>query len=141
MLSRRPQLSNLPNLRVRQLCPRMIRAALIVTSTPAFLSHVSKIVGLSAKKQVFRIAARRVVALVANKHAFRNWSDVKLVGKAMGSSCYSLPASRESDFPVAVNVATACPNPTRFRFFNAAHESFKQWFGLWRHGISIAQRR
>lgn len=41
---------------------------------PAFCKHVPNVIGMSAKKEMGRIDARRVVTLVAYFHAVRNWA-------------------------------------------------------------------
>lgn len=56
----------------------------VFTSVPwhhssSFCNAIGHVVGLSAEKQVVRIRARRVVALMANEHACRNFPIVHLV--------------------------------------------------------------
>lgn len=52
---------------------------------PAFLHHVLYIVGICASKQVVRIAAAAIVAMVAYMMTFWNWAVMNFVGYAMSA--------------------------------------------------------
>lgn len=61
-----------------------LRSVLAATCS-SFLGAVVHVGFLIPKKEVLRSHAGRVIAAVANHHAFRNWPKVKLVGVSVGA--------------------------------------------------------
>ncbi len=74
----------------------------------ALLCHVSEVVRLRSQEQVIGSNARRIIAVVANVHAFRYWPVSHLVGHPMG--VYKRPHA-QPDLPVPMGVAGTHPLP------------------------------
>jgi hypothetical protein len=81
----------------------------------AFSNRILLVIRICSEKQVKRIAARRIVAMMAHKHVFRNFSKNKFVGNSVTKLCFlvapdgsvstrtnsSLPIPASSDVPDA----------------------------------------
>lgn len=96
---------------------------------PSFTRTISHVIFLSTQKQMGRINARRIVAMVAYKKALVEWAKFMFVHHTMSKSFKSaLPWSAISKLhhAISVSVFRACPNPTGISFDNRFYESFFQ---------------
>lgn len=92
---------------------------LIARSSTTLLGHISKIVSLSAQKQVLRFCASRVVAFVTNIKAICNGAFKKLVGMASGNP----PMNSYAESRSTVGKEAALPIPTAVGLDNFTHKS------------------
>lgn len=77
---------------------------------PILGNFVCHVVSTRTKKEMGWIAARRIVARVANDKAIWNWAKCQFVGKAVRNG--SLSATTDMDISVAEVARTALPLPT-----------------------------
>lgn len=96
--------ANLDNL---GFCKFSLRKPIAVTLT-VFAGHICAIVGRCAQEQVRRIHATRVVACVANKHAFWDRAIMQFIAVSMNQ--YGFIAGLH--FPVSAGGTIASPYPT-----------------------------
>ena len=113
--------ANTINVFLGKFCP-LVRFALRGV-VAFFCIHVAGVVQSCPKKQVVRIHAGRVVALVADNDSSRDFSNVQFVGKAVCSIFLSLINNLAV---AATNRATPAPNPTGFCLFHKKAEPL-QW--------------
>jgi hypothetical protein len=114
-----------------QVCPQStkISAALCVS--------IPRVVYVRPKKQMGRVHARRVVALMTNKHSIRNGTVGDLPRKPVRTDCLA-STSRHAKNPIAILFFGARPKPTRVRVAsaNVSPESDLDWFGFPAHNPS-----
>lgn len=89
----------------------------ITNNRPAFGAHIGNVVFRSSNEQVSRIAARRVIAAMANKHSFGNLAYRQNHRKDM-SAFSKVFTRRENAIPVSVSVSD--PSPAVARAVNLA---------------------
>ncbi len=94
------------------------RPVAISVGQPSFGNCVVGVVGRRTEKQVCRIDAGRIVAVVAHKHPGRNGAIRQLPGDAMGSPLGSINRNPA----VAVLVAGPRPQPATGRLLNPTPE-------------------
>lgn len=104
--------ANFLNLPVCEFCKRKLNASGFIC--PAFLDHVLRVVFESAKKQVVRIHAKRVVALVKHIHSFWNFTILKHPIKAVSADGFSLKPKATIS---ALSLASLPFQTTSFRGF------------------------
>jgi hypothetical protein len=75
-----------------------------------FFYHICRVVNVRAEKMMCGVAARRVIAFVANKLPIRYGAMRQFVGDAMSQE--GLTTTADMDSPVAVRVRAALPFPT-----------------------------
>jgi hypothetical protein len=111
----------------------ILRKLGIVTANPfawaTLLFHVLHIVGLSAKKQMVRIAAGRIVAGVANFDTFGDLATIKRVRQSMGTPL--LPVTHDLAIVPGRRTPCALPLPTLVGMasYNVAPKHFAFGFG------------
>lgn len=88
-------------------------------SLPSFSCRVAHVVALSTEKQMGRIHARRVVAVVEDRLAGWDRADVVLVGPAMDVD----QSSVRHESSVAILINEARPEPTRIKAIDAWAEA------------------
>ncbi len=93
------------------------RPMVVAVAVSLLGQHVVRILSVCAEKQVFRIAARRIVAAVAHEARiiFRYLAERQFVGYAMGMCCSAV----QPEFPVAVCSDVADPLPASIGLLNA----------------------
>lgn len=91
-------------------------------SLTTLLNHVGRIVFGSSKKQMIRIHARWIVAMVKNKHSFWYGASVKYPTCSMGGYLARFFARRNIAIPVPI--FSASPSPAFWSFLNLAKKSF-----------------
>ena len=87
---------------------------------PPLGQHIAPIVPFCAKKKMFRIYARRVVALVKNTKLFWNNSESNHPRNAVGRNAatfMSYSVASDSDNAIAKNVRSCDPRPARTKFW------------------------
>jgi len=87
------------------------------SARPALNGAVVHVVSLGAEKQVRRVAARRVVALVTDEHAIGNWPEVQLPRNAMGKQYSSGIGPACADGTVA-GCSRALPAPATIALYD-----------------------
>jgi hypothetical protein len=140
------QFSNLKNIRLAQLCTMVLlttgagfgmRGISILNATggalrmflkhlSAFCRHVACIVRVCAKPQMFRVHARRIVATMQHVQSFRDFAVMQYPRDTMCQ--FHSPIMR--DAPIAMFVATSCPQPTVIRFVNIGPKAILSWTRL-----------
>lgn len=101
------------------------------TGRSAFLNRITHIIGVGAKEEVIRIDARRVVALVADLHSFRDRAVRNLVGNAMRV----MPHAIECQDAVADAVCRARPQPASGCLVYSSPKSALKWYVVASHGM------
>lgn len=103
----------------------------VVAALSAFSNHVVNVIGRSAKKQVIRTNARRVVALVADHKISREFPICQSIRHAM---CGFLPiaSTSKADLSVSAFYFYASPNPAAFGFANLWPEPVREWLAFTR---------
>jgi hypothetical protein len=96
------------------------RPMVVAVAVSLLGQHVVRILSVCAEKQVFRIAARRIVAAVAHEARiiFRYLAERQFVGYAMGMGRSAV----QPEFPVAVCSDVADPLPASIRLLYARPE-------------------
>lgn len=111
-------LSDCLNFGCRQLCRRSFFSSVGFVSP--FINHVSYIISLSSKKQMFWIAAWGVVATMKNLHTF--WD--KTIGKCVCNSVSRTNLlSANTDLTISVRVDIPCPDPAVASLINFSPQS------------------
>lgn len=87
----------------------MVLGAVRDIPTPFFV-HIVRVIFVCSCKKMFGVAARRIVAGMADLIAFRDWANMQFVGIAMRANRLSVHA----EFPVAIGVNPSDPGPTFF---------------------------
>lgn len=89
----------------------------------ALVDHIRGVVGLSAEKQVPRIATRRIIAFVTNIHTWRDWAKTQFPSHAAcnRTNVASAIPLAESELSISIRIATGLPLPT---FIGAALRDF-----------------
>jgi hypothetical protein len=124
------QLSDRSHVYLRQLCESLAIASrgpfgmfpltvAIAAWAAAFCPFVAHVVSARSQKQVIRVYARRIVALVANVHALWNWSVRNRVRESMRRYSRALIPK----FPVTTIAARSIPKPARVGLFHPRPES------------------
>lgn len=121
-------LSSLVSADAADLLRRQFRVGAICALLHAtFHTGISKVFGVSSKKQMLRIHARRIVAAMTDAQTFWNRSERKLPRYSVGefiSFGASLVSSPVEESPVAEARALRSPQPTRICFVNLAPKAF-----------------
>src|SRR5262245_9558558 len=108
--------ANIDHLIPGEFCPTMIRAARMPTA--ALPLHVGNIVGLYTKKQMRRVAARRVIAMVHHSEPV----DAFLREQNHGNPVSERALSAKAENPVTVSVSGPRPEPAVSRAIEARQE-------------------
>lgn len=98
--------------------------ALSVSNSPTFFDHISRVLFHCPKKQMVRIAAGRIVALMQNFHAFWNFSMRENPRNSVGLCEFSIP--RSMAVSVAVSALHPLPASVRRSFFDRVPEVFNR---------------
>ena len=110
----------------RFLAPMIIALSWIYS---AFFSCISVIVGGKAKPQVVWVAARRVIASMADQHSFWNTSYINFICNSMRPKMHSFTTFFFNiKLAVPIFVLTAGPNQTVALFNNSIPETFFESF-------------
>lgn len=80
----------------------------------SFCNHISHIVCASSKKEVVRVAARRIVAMVKHGQAFWNRAFNLLIGVAMSGN----NLAKYHVISIPLFTGTSCPEPARAEFWS-----------------------
>lgn len=140
--SRSTSFSKFSNLRVRQSHQMMI----VPVRGKTIASSVCQIHCNRSKVEMIRSAARRVVALVTDKHSFWDWTEVELPGEPMGRDIlnHNLPADlslRQEESSIALWISPCGPLPTPITQANTRPKSIFQAGYWWHDGPPLAKRR
>lgn len=119
-------ISNRQHVGISQFSLVMTRALARCWNTAAILlSHIKHIVCLCAEKQMIRSNTNRIVAVMANVHAFRNWTVSQCPCEAMcehltvssvGRGTASVFTSATVPFPAAISNDHRFPEANAFGF-------------------------
>lgn len=102
-----------------------------------FLSRVALVVGIRPKKQMARVYAGRVVALVKNEQALRYRADVKHPRKAMRQPNVN---ARNPETPVPIGIGGSRPQPASVGFVNVFPETNGEWYFASTHDLNLHDR-
>lgn len=106
---------------------RVLTLSLGGISAP-FCNHVPHIIGMSAKKNMVWIHAKRIVTLVASAHFFRNWAIVQNPRKSVSLKMFSVYYHR-SVISTYRMILACSPQPARFGFVNVTPKSCNPFAG------------
>ncbi len=97
---------------------RVIEYSHTVTATSgcvwkmSFLRNLIRAVVLvCAKKQMLRVYAKAIIALVANKEPFGDFSSIKRIRKSMSIKLFSVLGATGSNGSIAIGIDAASPVP------------------------------
>lgn len=93
---------------------------------PVLGKHIAIVVGVCAQKEMLRIHAARIVAMMANEHAWRYGATMQFPRNTMGSQCLPV-VSTGIDNTVSEGTRRACPNPTRVRLLDILPKARLDW--------------
>jgi hypothetical protein len=79
---------------------------------PSFVNFVVAVVLMSAKKQMFGIDALAIIAGVANKKPFGDFSNIKSIRKAMGKKLFPVVGSSSPCGSITTLISSPVPVPT-----------------------------
>lgn len=97
---------------------------------PSLVFHILGVFSRRTNKQVLGIYARRVVAFVADKHAFGDWSVSKCPCKAMRTDMFPF-AIFYREFSVPFFIAMPYPKPAIIRLVDLPPEAVIDWLANW----------
>lgn len=128
------QLSNNINIFFSYFCDCSRRLWTIISS---LLNHISNVIGMGSKKQVFWVYTFRIIAFVKNMKASGDWPNIYHPRNPMRRKGFAA-ISPGSYFPIPFSVETSSPKPTACRFGNLWPKSLRN--GLWFRPLAFFHR-
>ncbi len=122
VFTRHIERSHFADLIPSQFAPRMILAA----KTLALFNSIGSVVKRCANKKMLRVYALSIVALMANKKSFWNWSVFHFPRKAMRPKLG--PAMAYGEYSISIGVNCCRPLPALARLIDFIPKSYA-WIG------------
>jgi hypothetical protein len=94
----------------------------------ALANHIFSIIGVGAKKQVFRITARRVIAVMEYAKTIRYRSFRDLISQPMSEDRALLAVDSGFHSAIALAASFSRPDPAIISFINVKPQPFSHWF-------------
>lgn len=103
---------------------QFMQMTFFASTSSIFSISIGSIISTCSKPKVFRIYASFIIAMMANTHAFWNFTLMQFVRKTMGRNFLFVI---DANLPISTCQNTSIPQPTTSSFFYIYPKSFDRW--------------